>query len=266
MCWFVRTAYSQTDNSSFNYSATAFHQEQIKLIDLSYPLANTGNTNQEELARLLAFMQSHPLISIIIEVSVESVTGILNSTDETQAKADSLRMFLITNGIAGNRIESKGKVNVVSSNKPVNLKPFTCKLTISGIHPCYFEYADSVFYVGQLKRLSVFYVYDNPQHQLESEPALDSLCQFVNSHTVTVEIGCHTDNRGNDNYNIKLSQSRAEMVKKYLVEKGIASNRIIAKGYGETQPLVPNQNSDGNDNPFNRAFNRRTVVKIIALN
>ena len=65
------------------------------------------------------------------------------------------------------------------------------------------------------------------------------------------------------NYNIKLSQRRSESVVRYLIEKGIDQDRLIAKGYGESQPIAPNKNPDGSDNPEGRQLNRRTEFKIV---
>lgn len=72
-----------------------------------------------------------------------------------------------------------------------------------------------------------------------------------------VEISGHTDNIGNDQANLKLSQERASIVVETLVKKGIAANRMIAKGYGKTQPFGLN------DTEEQRALNRRTEFKII---
>ena len=68
---------------------------------------------------------------------------------------------------------------------------------------------------------------------------------------ISLEVQGHTDNAGSDAYNMKLSQSRADSVKAYLVGHGIAPARLVAKGYGFHQPLVPN------DTAANRALNRR---------
>ncbi len=78
-----------------------------------------------------------------------------------------------------------------------------------------------------------------------------------------VEIASHTDNKGSDEYNLKLSQKRAESVVNYLISKGIKSERLKAKGYGETIPVAPNKNKDGSDNPEGRAKNRRTEFTIV---
>jgi len=80
---------------------------------------------------------------------------------------------------------------------------------------------------------------------------------------IIVELGSHTDSKGSDRYNESLSQRRAESVVRYLRQKGIAKNRLKAKGYGETQPIEPNSFEDGRDNPKGRARNRRTEFRVI---
>jgi outer membrane protein OmpA-like peptidoglycan-associated protein len=88
---------------------------------------------------------------------------------------------------------------------------------------------------------------------------LDHLIKLLNENpTIRVEISGHTDDAGSDEYNLKLSAGRAESVVKYLTSKGISSNRLQAKGYGETQPIVPN------DTPERQAMNRRTEFTILS--
>jgi peptidoglycan-associated lipoprotein len=55
--------------------------------------------------------------------------------------------------------------------------------------------------------------------------------------TIKIEIAGHTDNKGDDKYNQTLSQKRAESVVNYLIKKGIAKTRLVAKGYGEQRQL-----------------------------
>ena len=80
------------------------------------------------------------------------------------------------------------------------------------------------------------------------DKVFDQLEAFPNSE---FEISGHTDNRGKPKINLKLSQDRAESVRTYLVNRGIAANRLVAKGYGDTRPLASNETADG------RAQNRR---------
>lgn len=74
-----------------------------------------------------------------------------------------------------------------------------------------------------------------------------------------VEIAAHTDDVGSAAYNAVLSDRRAESVVKFLTEQKIPSSRFTAKGYGESQPIVPN------DNEENKALNRRVVLKILDI-
>jgi len=74
---------------------------------------------------------------------------------------------------------------------------------------------------------------------------------------MVVEIGGHTDNVGSDEANMKLSHDRAKSVRDYLVKAGIASERLQAKGYGETQPVASNETEEG------RQVNRRTEFVIL---
>jgi len=71
-----------------------------------------------------------------------------------------------------------------------------------------------------------------------------------------IRIEAHTDDRGNDNYNLGLSQRRAAAAKKWLVDNGIADDRLISEGFGEAKPLVPN------DSDNNRSLNRRVEFKV----
>lgn len=75
--------------------------------------------------------------------------------------------------------------------------------------------------------------------------------------TLIIEIGGYTDNVGKHDINMKLSQARANTVRNYLIKKGISQNRVKAKGYGDTQPVAPNDTEEG------RKQNRRTEVNII---
>ena len=78
-----------------------------------------------------------------------------------------------------------------------------------------------------------------------------------------IEISGHTDSKGSESHNKALSQLRADAVKKYLVNKGIPKDHIITKAIGEEQPISPNINPDGSDNPLGRSNNRRTDIKIV---
>jgi OOP family OmpA-OmpF porin len=91
-----------------------------------------------------------------------------------------------------------------------------------------------------------------------SAATLDKVAAGLAAHPeVKIEISGYTDNVGDPKYNVQLSQSRADAVKAYLVSKGIAADRLVAKGYGQADPLVPNTTA------ANKQENRRVSVKII---
>ena len=77
----------------------------------------------------------------------------------------------------------------------------------------------------------------------------------------TVRVEGHTDSKGDDNYNMKLSVRRAESIRDWLVQKGgLSGVNFTTKGFGETQPVAPNANPDGSDNPEGRQKNRRVTI------
>lgn len=80
-----------------------------------------------------------------------------------------------------------------------------------------------------------------------------------------IEIGAHTDSKGSDDYNLKLSQERAQSVLDYISMHGVANNRLKAVGYGETMPLENEKNPDGSENIQARSLNRRVEFKIMGF-
>jgi len=91
-----------------------------------------------------------------------------------------------------------------------------------------------------------------------SYSALDDLVGALKDNpAMEIEIAGHTDNIGTDETNLTLSQERANTVMKYVISKGVSQNRLTAKGYGASQPIVSNDTEEG------RKQNRRTEVRII---
>jgi outer membrane protein OmpA-like peptidoglycan-associated protein len=93
----------------------------------------------------------------------------------------------------------------------------------------------------------------------ESYHVLDDAVRVLNANPkVIVEIAGHTDSVGSDSYNMRLSDARANSVRTYLISKGIAPNRLIARGYGETSPVASNATRDG------RQMNRRIEFRVLS--
>jgi OmpA-OmpF porin, OOP family len=98
----------------------------------------------------------------------------------------------------------------------------------------------------------IHFEFDKDVIRKESYPILDAVADVLQRiPEMRIEIQGHTDNKGRPAYNLKLSDRRAASVRKYLVAKGIATERLVSHGYGMTRPLVPN------DTDQNRALNRR---------
>jgi peptidoglycan-associated lipoprotein len=88
---------------------------------------------------------------------------------------------------------------------------------------------------------------------------------LLQNPSIEIELGSHTDSRGSDQYNMTLSQKRAESAVQYIITNGIASSRIKAKGYGESVPV--NRCTNGakcTDEEFQ--MNRRTEFKVTKIN
>ena len=84
---------------------------------------------------------------------------------------------------------------------------------------------------------NIFYDFDKATLRPESQTALNELVDLLNENpNITIELSAHTDYKGSDQYNERLSQRRAESVVNYLIEHGIASDRLTPKGYGEGKP------------------------------
>ena len=91
-----------------------------------------------------------------------------------------------------------------------------------------------------------------------SHSVLDPIATDLKKYPrLKIELQGHTDSSGSDKYNLKLSQQRADSVRAYLVEQGVPGDRLVARGYGEAQPIEDNKTEAG------RALNRRVVMSVL---
>jgi len=106
---------------------------------------------------------------------------------------------------------------------------------------------------------NIFYDFDKSTLRTESVSELDRLVLLMTENpTIKIELSSHTDNVGSDEYNMTLSQARAQSVVDYVIAKGINKERLVAKGYGESISIASNDNEAG------RQQNRRTEFKILS--
>ncbi len=173
--------------------------------------------------------------------TAEDFDNLTTSGEAVGYKANSVATVAITNDELVNQT-----LNVLCLTKiPLDTVPAPKVDTVVVMDNIYFEFNKSILLD-------------------ESHAAIDNqILSMLNKYpTMVIEIGGHTDSQGKDDYNMKLSQARAESVKKYLIEKGIAAERMEAKGYGETKPVAPNT-LNGKDNPEGRKKNRRTEFRVL---
>jgi outer membrane protein OmpA-like peptidoglycan-associated protein len=113
--------------------------------------------------------------------------------------------------------------------------------------------------IGQVVRLNnVFFDFDKYDLRPESFLELDRVVKLLKENpAIEIEMSAHTDSRGADDYNFKLSDNRAKSVREYIISKGIDANRITSQGYGETKPVATNDTDEG------RQMNRRVEFKIL---
>ena len=113
---------------------------------------------------------------------------------------------------------------------------------------------------------NIYFEYNMADIRTDAAKELDKLVDLLNDNPeIKIEMGSHTDSVASEVYNIELSQRRAESTVSYLIRKGIATERLVAKGYGESKPIARNTNPDGTDNPEGRQRNRRTEFKILEI-
>jgi outer membrane protein OmpA-like peptidoglycan-associated protein/tetratricopeptide (TPR) repeat protein len=121
---------------------------------------------------------------------------------------------------------------------------------------------------GEIEIPGIEYDFDRATLRPKSKEVLDQLYDFLTLNSdLVVEIKSHTDCRGNDAYNMKLSKDRAKSCVDYLISKGIAKERLVPQGYGETEPLfkcddiAAEPDKDKQDELHQR--NRRTAFRVV---
>lgn len=108
----------------------------------------------------------------------------------------------------------------------------------------------------------VTFDFDQASLRPDGRSALDTLVRLIQAEggEAPIIIEGHTDSRGDDGYNLRLSRQRAEAVKTYLTQQGVAESRLRTSGVGEQRPITPNTRPDGSDDEAGRQRNRRVEV------
>lgn len=148
-------------------------------------------------------------------------------------------------------------------DKASDIVPFQCTKTLDTLkQPKILKELDKgILKEGQVIKIDkLYFKADSATFNSESFPVLNEIYNFLNSNKdIVIEIGGHTNNTPPEAYCDKLSLARAKAVTQYLVEQGISSNRILYRGYGKRNPVVPNTTPEG------RKKNQRVEIKIISI-
>lgn len=110
----------------------------------------------------------------------------------------------------------------------------------------------------------VLFDFDKAELLPKAEQTLQQAADFVKQHNKgsVVRIEGHTDGKGSDAYNQKLSLRRADSVKRWFTGHGLGDLRFSTEGFGAKKPVAPNQKPDGSDDPEGRQKNRRVEIVI----
>ena len=107
---------------------------------------------------------------------------------------------------------------------------------------------------------NVTFAYDSATVQPQFQATLDQVAQVLSQYNETyIDVYGHTDSTGSEAYNQDLSERRAQSVASYLESRGVQAARIGTRGFGETQPIAPNDTEEG------RAANRRVEIRIVPI-
>ena len=120
---------------------------------------------------------------------------------------------------------------------------------------------------SSIKPMIVYFDFDKSIIRKDAVLILNELVSILKEYPTLMSeltVNGHTDAMGSVVYNLKLGDSRANSVKKYVVNKGIDADRMVLKSFGKSIPAAPNTTSDNQDNPKGRALNRRAEIIIKA--
>ncbi|QKY69790.1 OmpA family protein [Lentibacillus sp. CBA3610] len=113
---------------------------------------------------------------------------------------------------------------------------------------------------------NILFDFDSDELRSDADDVIDQLTKVMDETDGDVTIVGHTDGKGEDSYNQKLSEDRAEAVLDALAKADVEKDRMTAEGKGASDPVASNTNSDGSDNPDGRQKNRRVEITIHGFN
>lgn len=196
------------------------------------------------------------------ELATESVVKMLDETGDMKTFDSPDGKFSFNTGRNHNYVITADKSGYTSSR--LNVNTTEVKRTDPDDDVDVTIYLDEIIETKPFEVHNIYYDFDQASLRPESVASLDTLVNFMKDNpSLSVEIVSFTDGKGDDKYNNKLSQERAQSVLNYLVTNGIQADRMLAKPMGEKMPAAPNTVDKGKDNPEGRQLNRRTQFRIV---
>lgn len=196
------------------------------------------------------------------EPVTESVVKMLDETGDLKTFDSPDGNFQFPTSRGHNYVITADKSGYVSSRLNVNTSEV--KRTDPDDDVAVTIYLDEIETSRPFEVHNIYYDFDKATLRPESVASLDTLVNFMKDNpALSVEIYSFTDGKGDNAYNQKLSQARAQSVLEYLKGNGIAEDRMIAKPMGKEMPVAPNTTEKGKDNPEGRQLNRRTQFRIV---
>lgn len=158
--------------------------------------------------------------------------------------------------ISADRVDGFGGYDIYEFELDDKFKPQVVEIEIPSVEELY---ADAMKKGTSVSLKNIYFEFDSSELKPESDEGMEILATFLKNHSdMKIELSGHTDDTGEEEYNQRLSERRAESVKLALINKGISSERIKTKGCGSSQPLLPNNFDDEL-----RALNRRVSMTFV---
>lgn len=195
---------------------------------------------------------SHPLADATVYLTTND-----GQIDSTRTNANGEYMFTLA-------ADKDYKINVNSpgyfgDSRRLNTQGEKFSKEFSKANGNNYDFAIKKIPKTEIKIDNIYYDYDSYTLREESKPSLDKLVKLLeDTPDAMVQINSHTDERGKQDYNLKLSEERAKSVVDYLVEKGISQGRLSWKGFGFSQPVIKGAKTEEE-----HQMNRRTAFQVI---
>lgn len=215
----------------------------------------------EKLDDMVEILKAHPEVNGEIQGHTDSVGPETLNLNLSQARAETVRDYLVSKGISAERVTARGfgEIKPIATNDTVNGRATNRRVEFYRHMP--------------RKRSLEATATEIPEHWIVEGLTFPSGQATLTANAKTIlndvvdrlldqpgtkyEIQGHTDNVGSDQLNLNLSEKRAQSVKDYLISKGILGERLVARGYGEVNPIASNDTAEG------RKKNRRVEFVLI---